>query len=171
MGGSLGLGNRSSVAEFNILCDPEAAEMVCRSGVPLVMVPLQVTHTAIVTTQIMERIAHVTQPPFSTLLHDLLSFFQDTYRTVFGFTNGPPLHDPCAVAYVIDKALFKGRSVHMQVVTGDHLCAGQTVCDVWKYSDQPPNVYVCESMDVEAFWTLLLDAFQQANAHSPLIMR
>ena len=78
MGGALGLGNRSPVAEFNILCDPEAAQIVVDSGLPVIMVPLEVTHTALATDSVLERIRAM-DSQYADMVVDLLTFFKQTY--------------------------------------------------------------------------------------------
>ncbi|KAG8900865.1 Uridine nucleosidase 1 [Tulasnella sp. 403] len=119
MGGGRGLGNRSAVAEFNILCDPEAAQIVLDVPVRKVMVPLNTTHTAILT---LERHCRLLNPdviwdgttlpeaitPLRHTLSSLLQFFTKSYRSVFRF-DGPPLHDPLTVAYVIRPDLFQTK--------------------------------------------------------------
>ena len=88
--------------------DPEAAKIVFECGAPIVMLPVELTHTALVTPDILNRISAelADDTPFLHLIKQLLLFFADSYRTVFKFDH-PPLHDPCAVAYVIAPELFK----------------------------------------------------------------
>lgn len=162
MGGCLGIGNRGPVQEFNILVDPEAAKIVFEFGKPptslqIVMVPLEVTHTVIATPEIISTISDINPNGFiPTLCVQLLSFFASTYRSEFGFRGGPPLHDPCAVAYVIDPSLFEVDYMNVEIETGSPLTPGQTVCDVWCSSGRPQNVFVCRQIDVEKFWTLMV---------------
>lgn len=172
MGGAIGPGNRTPVAEFNILVcpfcsnlsvsrlqegvcclkiflvlgaiispfmyltlyllsqvDPEAAHIVIHSGLPIHMIPLDVTHRAIVTGEVLTQLRSTCAPDskYCQLLVDLLLFFYETYKAVFGFKEGPPLHDPCAVAYVIDPTIFEVRDMRVDVVTHDGLACGQTV--------------------------------------------
>lgn len=97
-GGAIGVGNRGPVSEFNILCDPEAASIVFQCGLPVVMVPLEVTHTALATPMVLSDIAtKCANSRFSTCMVELLTFFKDTYLRVFKFES-PPVHDPCAGA-------------------------------------------------------------------------
>lgn len=176
MGGAIGIGNRGPVQEWNILCDPEAAQIVVDSGVKTVMVPLEVTHTALVTPQLFKRIEAACggggprsgDAKFAKLIVGLLSFFKDTYAKVFGFANGPPLHDPCAAAWIIDQGLFESELMRVDVECGSSLTAGQTVCDVWHYSKRPKNVHVCRKMDVDGFWKLMLAAFEEAGKRTPM---
>jgi inosine-uridine nucleoside N-ribohydrolase len=168
MGGAIGIGNRSSVAEFNILCDPEAARIVFEADFNVVMVPLEVTHTAIATASILDTVRG-SGTPFGQIVHDLLVFFKETYETVFDFKEGPPVHDACAIAYVIDPTLFTAKKMRVDVMCDDGLTMGQTVCDVWGYEQsKPPNVVVCQAMNVPGFWELTLDAIDRCNKASPV---
>ena len=167
MGGAIGIGNRSAVAEFNILCDPEAARRVFSSGIEVIMVPLEVTHTALADENIVKDILSL-RTPFAQMVVDLLHFFKDTYKRVFGF-GSPPVHDPCAVAAVIAPDIFTLKSMRVEVVVGDHTCAGQTVCDVWGDFLKPnsPTIKVATRMDVAAFWQLMLGAVRRCDAVTP----
>ncbi|OZJ01457.1 hypothetical protein BZG36_05473 [Bifiguratus adelaidae] len=173
MGGALASGNHTPVAEFNIFVDPEAAQICMQSGVPLVMVPLDVTHKAIVTVDIILSIRHQLTPcsRFAQLLVDLLLFFEHTYRDVFGFLQGPPLHDPCTLAYIIRPELFKGRFMRVDVVTGDGPASGQTICDIYGRSPLPPNCFVTTDIDAEGFFEIMLDAWKRADEASILNVR
>ncbi len=85
--------------------DPEAAKIVFECGVPLTMVPLEVTHRALATPGVLQRLT-ARPTPFLQLMHKLLLFFAQTYRDVFSFEH-PPLHDPLAVFYVACPEAFK----------------------------------------------------------------
>jgi purine nucleosidase len=94
-----------------LLClqtDPEAAKIVFECGAPVVMLPVELTHTALVTPDVLNRISAelVGNTPFLHLVKQLLLYFAESYKTVFKFDN-PPLHDPCAVAYVIAPEMFQ----------------------------------------------------------------
>mmetsp|Transcript_9125 Transcript_9125/g.13679 ORF Transcript_9125/g.13679 Transcript_9125/m.13679 type:complete len:351 (+) Transcript_9125:19-1071(+) len=167
MGGAIGTGNRSPVAEFNILCDPEAAKIVFNCPKKVVMVPLEATHTALATDSVLKQISSM-KTPFSKMCVDLLTFFKYTYKHVFGFES-PPVHDPCAVAYVIYPEIFQTRHLHVDVICGEHKCAGQTVCDVWEdFSKEPKNVHVAIKMDTEKFWDIMIAALKKCNDETPL---
>jgi len=175
LGGARGIGNTGSVAEFNIQVDPEAAHIVLESGLPITMVPLEVSHTALVTPAVVNRIIAIHPPSaaalapsaFAELVVELLQFFANTYRVFFGFEY-PPLHDPCAVAYVINPELFKTVQMRVDVELSSHLSYGQTVCDSYHFSKLPKNVNLALSMDVSAFWDLVVEALTRANAVSSL---
>ncbi|GAQ84607.1 inosine-uridine preferring nucleoside hydrolase family protein [Klebsormidium nitens] len=163
MGGCLGIGNTGPVVEFNIQCDPEAASMVFESGVSVTMVPLEVTHTANVSPAVISAIRTTNPTPFRETICHLLEFFKKTYREVFN-KEFPPLHDPCAVAYVIEPEMFKVDHLRVDIETRSELSAGQTVVDVWKQSGRPPNVHVARKMDVKAFFNTMLLALDKADA-------
>ena len=168
MGGAMGVGNRHPVAEFNIVCDPEAAKIVVDSGLEVVMVPLEVTHTAIFTAEVQQRVEGM-GGKLAKMVVELMTFFSATYRSEFGFEDGPPVHDACAVAYVIDPSLFTAPLMRVDVITGEHLCAGQTVCDQYKsFEGKDPNVKVTMKMDVDGFWAMLEGALARCNKVTPL---
>src|SRR5207244_1959450 len=122
MGGAIGVGNRMPAAEFNIWCDPEAAAIVFDCGRPITMSPLEVTHQALATDEVLHRLRAV-QRPVATFAADLLVFFAATYRNVFGFP-APPLHDPCAVAAVIDPTIIRTHMMHVEIETAGTLTVG-----------------------------------------------
>jgi inosine-uridine nucleoside N-ribohydrolase len=158
MGGAIGLGNRTPSAEFNIYVDPEAAEIVFASGVPITLVPLEVTHQAVATDAVLARIAGL-DTPVARMSVALLRFFADTYERVFGFA-APAVHDPCAVAAVIDPSLVPARHVNVAIDTVSELSLGRTVCDVYGTTGRPPNADVGMALDVDRFWTLMLGALE-----------
>eukprot|EP01119_Soliformovum_irregulare_P015520 TRINITY_DN4370_c0_g1_i3.p2 TRINITY_DN4370_c0_g1~~TRINITY_DN4370_c0_g1_i3.p2 ORF type:complete len:150 (-),score=52.92 TRINITY_DN4370_c0_g1_i3:188-637(-) len=130
------------------------------------MVPLEVSHTLLVTPAIETRISNL-GTPYSEFLKSLLTFFRGTYSTVFGFEH-PPLHDPLAVGYVIDPTMFKTRLMNVQVETSGSLTSGRTVCDLYGMSKGVKNVNVALSVNVDAFWNVLMDAISVANSKSPI---
>jgi len=170
MGGAMGIGNQHPVAEFNVICDPEAAKIVCDSDVEVVMVPLEVTHTAIFTNKWEEALVTALgkENHLKNMVIELMKFFSDAYRDVFGFKDGAPVHDACAVAFVLAPDIFQATKMHVDVVTGDHLCAGQTVCDIWRSMNKKENVFVTTRMDVEKFWQMLIKSLVRCNNISPL---
>lgn len=156
MGGAWGLGNQTPGAEFNILVDPEAARVVFESGVPIVFHPLELTHQAKATPDVIARVDAL-GTPLARFVVEMLGFFAETYRRRNGF-EGPPLHDPCAVAYVIDPALFETRAVHVDVETHAEFSAGRTVVDLHGVLGEPPNASVATAIDAPRFWDLLVEA-------------
>ena len=167
MGGALGIGNTGPVVEFNIQTDPEAASVVFSSSVTITMIPLEVTHTALVSPEILRRIQSHGPSAFLDLIAELLVFFSKTYEEVFKFPD-PPLHDPCAVAFVIAPHIFKSEHLRVDIETCSPLSSGQTVVDIWHQSGREANATVCMSMDVEQFWDLVIPAIHAAVTQSPL---
>jgi len=161
-----GHGNTGPAAEFNIQVDPEAASIVFESGLPIFMVPLEVTHTALVSDAILDRI-NMLSSQFSKIITELLLFFKSTYKTVFLMPE-PPLHDPCAVAFVISPELFEHRLMRVDVECASPLSYGQTVCDVFNMSKKAKNVHVCVKMNVDKFWELMLEAVKIADQRTPI---
>jgi inosine-uridine nucleoside N-ribohydrolase len=155
MGGAIGLGNTTPAAEFNIYVDPEAAHAVFTCGRPLTMIGLDVTHQAQATPAVRERIRAL-GTPVAQLVDGLLEFFADTYLQVFGFP-APPVHDPCAVARVIDPTLLRAKPMHVDIELRGERTTGRTVCDLYGSTGQPANVEVGLELDVTRFWDLLID--------------
>ena len=154
------------VAEYNSQLDPEAAQIVLDSGVEVVMVPLQVTHEVLVTPDVLVRIGQHT--PFRRLIRSLLLFFAESYKTVFNFREGPPLHDPCAVCALLAPELFIFERCRIDVECRGVHSAGQTVRDVWRQGGKADNVTLATSIDVPAFWELMLAALSRADEQSPM---
>jgi inosine/uridine nucleosidase len=156
MGGSTERGNTRPYAEFNALVDPEAAEVVFTSGVPLTMVGLNLTHQAQATDEIFDRLRALGTAPGEAAV-GWLSFFADTYRQVFGF-GGPPVHDPCALALVIDPSLVRCEELFVAIETEGRWTRGATVVDLHDRLGRPPNARVAMDLDVPRFWDLVLGA-------------
>ena len=155
MGGAMGLGNVTPAAEFNIHTDPEAAEIVFGCGRPITIVPLEVTHQALATGAVTTRL-RAAQRPVATFAADLLVFFASTYHDVFGFPAAP-VHDPCAVAAVIDPTILRAHAMYVAIETGGSWTTGRTVCDVYGKFGKQPNTRVGYALDVERFWNMVID--------------
>jgi inosine-uridine nucleoside N-ribohydrolase len=155
MGGAIGLGNVTPKAEFNISVDPEAADIVFTCGRPLTVSPLEVTHQALATEQVIARLRAANRR-VAGFVADLLVFFARTYRTVFGFA-APPLHDPCAVAAVIDPDILKADMMHVAIETSGTWTTGSTVCDVHHVLNLPANARVGYGLQVERFWDMVIE--------------
>ncbi|MDR0550536.1 MAG: nucleoside hydrolase [Spirochaetaceae bacterium] len=156
MGGSvMEGGNWSSAAEFNIIVDPEAADIVFRSGVPITMCGLDVTHKA----QILPEDAGAIRAlggKVPLMVAGLIDFFYK-YHAVQGFA-GAPMHDPCAVAAVIAPEIFTTKDMHIDIETKGEHTAGMTLADLRFWTDAKPNATVCLDIDRAAFARLLIDA-------------
>jgi len=156
MGGAIGVGNVTPAAEFNIGADAEAARAVFESGVPITMVPLETTHRALATSEVIERIAAL-DFPLAHLCVELLEFFAETYLRVFGFT-APAVHDPCAVAWQIDASIVPTRHLRVDIETQAEFSYGRTVCDLYGVTGRPPNADVAVDLEVDRFWDLMIGA-------------
>ena len=156
MGGAIGIGNVTPSAEFNLWFDPEAASIVFQCGRPITMVPLEVTHQALATEEIVSRIRAANRP-VANFAADLLVFFAESYKNIFGF-SAPPVHDPCAVAVALEPDIIQAADMYVEIETTSTLSAGRTVCDVYGKLGKPANVRVGYGLDVERFWEMLIDA-------------
>jgi inosine-uridine nucleoside N-ribohydrolase len=156
MGGSTERGNTRPYAEFNAMVDPEAAQLVFESGVPLTMVGLNLTHQAQATDDVVERFRALGTQVGEAVI-GWLSFFADTYRQVYGF-GGPPVHDPCALALVIDPTLVRCDELFVAIETEGRWTRGATVVDVHGRFGRAPNARVAMELDVPRFWDLVIDA-------------
>ncbi len=156
MGGGYTKGNTTAAAEFNILCDPEAAQIVFTAGWPVTQIGLDLTHQALATDEVVARIAAV-GTPLAGFLRDILVTFGENYRTVQGFA-APPVHDPCAVARVIDPEVLTTRPAHVDVeLTGTHT-TGMTVTDFQGRDGATLDTQVAIELDTERFWDLVVGA-------------
>ncbi len=155
MGGAIALGNRTPSAEFNIWADPEAAAIVFDCGRPITMCPLEVTHQALATKEILASLRNGNNP-VATFAADLLTFFGDTYRKNYGFSS-PPVHDPCAVAAVIDPTIISVQMARVEIETTGELTAGRTVCDVYGRLGKQPNVRLGYGLAVPRFWNMVIE--------------
>lgn len=156
MGGAIGLGNWTPSAEFNIHADPEAAAAVIASAVPVTLIPLEVTHQALATNDVVARISAL-DSPVAEMSVALMRYFAETYERVFGF-KAPAVHDPCAVAAIIEPEIVSTRPMNVAVDTGSELSLGRTVCDVYGTTGRPPNADVGVDLDPVRFWELMIEA-------------
>lgn len=156
MGGSTGRGNTTPAAEFNVLCDPEAADIVFRSGLPVTMFGLNATHQVRATAEVVARIAAL-GTPLSALCVDLLTYFASTYREVYGF-DAPPLHDPLTVAHLINPSLVSLVRAAVRVELNGTHTRGATVVDLHGVTDRPADTEVGMEVDTDAFWELIVEA-------------
>jgi inosine-uridine nucleoside N-ribohydrolase len=156
MGGSTERGNCAPYAEFNAWADPEAAEAVLASGIPFTMIGLNLTHQALATPDVIERIGAI-GTPLAEWTCGVLGFFASTYRDVFGFA-APPVHDPCAVALVAEPAVVRTVPAFVAVETAGRWTRGATVVDLDARLGHAPNARVAVELDVARFWTMVVDA-------------
>ena len=155
MGGSMGLGNTTPAAEFNIYVDPEAAREVFESGLPITMLGLDVTHQAGAGPGERERLRSTGR--VGGVVAGFLDYFAATYERTFGF-DCPPLHDPVAVAAVVEPDLVTTRPMRVDVECESDLTRGETVCDFHGVAGKRPNADVGIGLDREGFFELLYGA-------------
>jgi inosine-uridine nucleoside N-ribohydrolase len=152
MGGSMGHGNTTPAAEFNIYVDPEAAREVFESGLPITMSGLDITHQADAGHDERERLRATGR--VGGIVAGFLDYFATTYESVFGF-DAPPLHDPVAVAAVLEPGLLKTRAMRVDIECGSDLTRGETVCDFHGVTGRTPNAEVGVELDREGFFRML----------------
>ncbi|MDN5925773.1 MAG: nucleoside hydrolase [Hyphomicrobiales bacterium] len=154
MGGAyFEVGNITPTAEFNIHVDPHAAAVVFRAGIPIVMMPLDVTHKALATSQ---RVAafRALGNKAGIAVAEMLGFSERFDKEKYA-GDGGPLHDPCVIAYLVQPELFSGRNCNVEIETGSELTMGMSVVDWWGVTDRKKNAIVMREVDPEAFFTLL----------------
>lgn len=154
MGGAMGLGNWQPAAEFNIYVDPQAAEMVFQSGIPVVMAGLDVTHRAQILPADIERFRKIGNP-VSTIVAELLDFFMAYHKDEKWGFDGAPLHDPCTIAWLLKPELFTTIERWVGVETEGKYTQGMTVVDYYHLTGNPPNTTLLLDVDREAFVDLL----------------
>jgi pyrimidine-specific ribonucleoside hydrolase len=169
MGGSATIGNSTPAAEFNNWFDPEAAHIVFTSGIPIKMCGLNLTHQVIAGEAEAARIRAI-PTRVAQFVADLLSFYADKQRLRTGAGSGA-LHDPCAVACLIDSSLVEFYDMHVAVELRGQYTYGMTVCDarhlrgvayglpqqVLNPRGEKPNAQVGMKIDAERFFKLLSD--------------
>ncbi|MFQ2149198.1 pyrimidine-specific ribonucleoside hydrolase RihA [Aeromonas jandaei] len=156
MGGAAGAGNWTPAAEFNIYVDPEAADMVFKSGIPITMCGLDVTHEAQVMDEDIERVRAITNP-VAQCVAGLLDFFMIYHRDPkWGFA-GAPLHDPCTIAWLLNPALFHGVECRVDIETRGEHTVGMTVVDRYGLTGKPANALVLLGLDRAGFIDLLVE--------------
>ncbi|MEJ0014029.1 MAG: nucleoside hydrolase [Bauldia sp.] len=160
MGGAyFEVGNITPAAEFNIFVDPEAADVVMKSGIPIVMSPLDLTHRLLTTPERIDAFAKLGNRT-GPIVAGLLSFFERFDRTKYG-SIGAPLHDPTVIAYLLKPDLFAGKTVNVSIETSSLLTLGMTVTDWWQITDRPRNVHYLRDGDADGFYALLTERLRR----------
>ncbi|MHC0053088.1 nucleoside hydrolase [Actibacterium sp. D379-3] len=156
MGGAyFQVGNITPAAEFNIYVDPEAAEIVFNSGIPLTVMPLDVTHKALVTRPRNDAFRTL-GTPVGRAVAEMTDFFERFDKQKYG-SDGAPLHDPCVTAFLIRPELFAGRHINVEIETEGKFTQGMTVADWWGVSGRAPNATFMGDVDADGFFTLLTE--------------
>lgn len=155
MGGAFDeAGNTTALAEFNAYVDPHAAHIVFTSGVPLTIMPLDVTHRALMTPEWLDRLESFGRP-VAHAAAGMVAFYErydmDKYEI-----PGAPMHDPCVIAYLVDPSLFTGTREHVMIDHAREATMGNTSIGVGE-----PTATVMRGVDADAFFTLLVERIGQ----------
>ena len=155
MGGAMREGgNRSPSAEFNVLVDPHAADIVYNSGKPVTALGLDVTHQVLSTRERVARMRALDNA-VAVATADMLSFFHRYDTKKYG-SEGAPLHDPCTIAWLLRPDLFATRRCNLSVEKESELTLGHTAVDFWHVTDRPHNVDWAYEVDADGFYDLLI---------------
>ena len=161
MGGAYQLGNVTPAAEFNILADAEAAHVVFTSGRPIVMMGLDLTRQALCYPSIVERMEKI-DTKAAHLFADLMKFFGQQQKKVFGWEGGP-LHDPTCIAYLIDPSVVEVKAMHTEIEIRSEKSYGRTLCDYFNVTGNEANSLVALKLDNEKFWDIEEDCIEMYN--------
>ncbi|HIO61427.1 MAG TPA: nucleoside hydrolase [Deltaproteobacteria bacterium] len=154
-GGYFEGGNITPTSEFNIFVDPHAANTVLGCGRPLVMLPLDVTHKALMQRKWLEDLKAL-GTPVSDAAYGMMSFYERFDLEKYG-SSGGPLHDPTVIAYLLQPELFEGKFVNVEIEISSELTMGMTVVDWWDVTDRKPNVTYINQINAEGFFSLILE--------------
>ncbi|GLQ53551.1 nucleoside hydrolase [Devosia nitrariae] len=156
MGGAyFEVGNITPTAEFNIYVDPEAADIVMRCDAPLTMLPLDVTHQVLTTSERLAAIAGLGNHTGISVAQMLE--FSERFDLAKYDAKGAPLHDPTVIAWLLEPELFSGRQCNVTIETASELTMGMTVADYWLITDRPRNVNFLRAADADGFYRLLTE--------------
>lgn len=156
MGGAMREGgNTTPCAEFNILEDPDAARIVLHCGRPLTIVPLDVTHQALVSQKRIDKLRQL-NTAVGTAVVGMMEFFNRFDSEKYG-SEGAPLHDPCTIAYLLKPELFTGKICNVEVETESPLTMGHTAVDFWGVTDRVRNANWLYKVDADGFYALLIE--------------
>ena len=154
-GGSFEGGNITPAAEFNIYVDPHAAKVVFQSGIPLVVMPLDLTHKTLTTRKRVARFAGLGNK-VGSFTAEMLGFFERFDMEKYG-AEGAPLHDPNVIAYLLKPEIYQGREINIEIETDSALTLGMTVADWWRVSGRQANAMFMRDVDDDAFFDLLFE--------------
>lgn len=154
-GGYFEGGNITPAAEFNIYVDPMAADIVFKAGVPLTVMPLDVTHKALTTRPRVDAFRSM-GTEVGRMTAEWTDFFERFDKEKYG-SEGAPLHDPTVIAYLIKPDLFTGRFINVEIETQSELTIGMTVADWWRVSGRDPNCTFMGDIDADGFFALLTE--------------
>ncbi len=148
-------GNVTPAAEFNIYVDPHAADVVYRSGIPIVAMPLDVTHKALMTEDWIRSLEDL-DTEVGIKSSQLLSFYNRFDLERYGMA-GSPVHDPATIAYLLKPGLYTGKEVYVEIETRSSLTMGMTVVDYWGARRREPNCLWVSEVNDSGFFQLMLE--------------
>ncbi len=154
-GGFFEGGNITPAAEFNIYVDPEAAAEVLVSGIPITMLPLDVTHRALTSRSRIESFRKIGNKA-GIATAEMLDFFERFDVEKYG-SEGGPLHDPNVIAYLLRPEFYEGKYVNVEIEVGSDLTRGMTVVDWWNVTTRKKNVYYIDKVKDEEFFNFLIE--------------
>ncbi len=156
MGGAyFEVGNITPAAEFNFYVDPEAAAAVFAAGAPIVVMPLDVTHKALVTRARVDAFRAL-GTPVGRAVAEWTDFFERFDKAKYG-SAGAPLHDPCVIAYLLAPDLFSGREINVAIETEGRYTLGMSVADWWRVTNRAANALFIGDVEAEGFFALLTE--------------
>ena len=154
-GGFFEGGNITPAAEFNIYVDPEAAAEVLDSGIPITMLPLDVTHKALTSRSRIESFRKIGNKA-GIATAEMLDFFERFDVEKYG-SEGGPLHDPNVIVYLLRPEFYEGKYVNVEIEVGSDLTRGMTVVDWWNVTTRKKNVYYIDKVKDEEFFNFLIE--------------
>ncbi len=154
-GGFFEGGNITPTSEFNIYVDPHAASIVMKCGRPIVMMPLDVTHKALMKRNWLDSLKAL-NTSVGDATYGMLNFYERFDKDKYG-SSGGPLHDPTVIAYLLKPKLFKGKHVNVEVEINSEMTMGMTVVDWWRVTNRLPNVKYINQINSEGFFSLILE--------------
>ena len=158
-GGYFEGGNITPTAEFNIYVDPHAANTVLRCGRPIVMLPLDATHKALMQRKWLKDLKTL-GTAVGDAAYGMMSFYERFDIEKYG-SSGGPLHDPTVIAYLLQPGLFEGRHVNVEIEIRSELTMGMTVVDWWNVTDRAPNATYINQINADGFFSLILERLAQ----------
>ena len=154
-GGFFEGGNITPAAEFNIYVDPEAAAEVLVSGIPITMLPHDVTHKALTSRSRIESFRKIGNKA-GIATAEMLDFFERFDVEKYG-SEGGPLHDPNVITYLLRPEFYEGKYVNVEIEVGSDLTRGMTVVDWWNVTTRKKNVYYIDKVKDEEFFNFLIE--------------
>ena len=154
-GGFFEGGNITPAAEFNVYVDPEAAAEVLVSGIPITMLPLDVTHKALTSRSRIESFRKIGNKA-GIATAEMLDFFERFDVEKYG-SEGGPLHDPNVIVYLLRPEFYEGKYVNVEIELVSDLTRGMTVVDWWNVTTRKKNVYYIDKVKDEEFFNFLIE--------------